>query len=145
MECEWGRERACPHQFVFFVFFCKNPKFIYLRYQKNRRWFRSPPNGTRYTISSTIFLFYFQFYTKPTKTHFNLNFFSTHVLASFSDFCYELCNWSVVGWPPVSKAHRIPSLANNSKLQTDELISKTRTKRTESRNIPARKETRFRL
>ena len=52
----------------------------------------SPPNGTRYTISSTIFLFYFQFYTKPTKTHFNLNFFSTHVLASFSDFCYELCN-----------------------------------------------------
>lgn len=30
---------------------------------------------------------------------------------------------SVVGWPPVRKAHRIPSLANNSKLQTDELIS----------------------
>lgn len=30
---------------------------------------------------------------------------------------------SVVGWPPVSRAHRIPSLANNSKSQTEELNS----------------------
>lgn len=30
---------------------------------------------------------------------------------------------SVVGWPPVSKAHRMPSMANHTKSQTEELIS----------------------
>lgn len=30
---------------------------------------------------------------------------------------------SVVGWPPVSKSHRMPSLANHTKSQTEELVS----------------------
>ncbi|KAJ9565111.1 hypothetical protein OSB04_001077 [Centaurea solstitialis] len=45
------------------------------------------------------------------------------------------CNCSVVGWPPVSKAHRMPSLANQTKSPSEELVSMAEQNKNKNRTI----------